>query len=398
MPSNIIKDLDASKIGPRLRIARERRNMSQVQVAEILNVSRTTIVAIEQGKRKIKSKELILLAQTFGISVSDILNPRITSSSFNVQYRAANFRTKDENEEVGPVIEEWERLCQDYYFLEEILNTPLSKRYPEEYTLFDMPIEIIAQNIATKERNRLGIGDGPVRGLREILEEEVGLRIFYIKMPNKFSEIYAFDDNLGGCLAININHPEERQRWSLAHGYLHFLVHRKNTVYHYDNQYSRMPLPEQLAESYAKHFLMPTYSVSKHFARHKEKGRFEVEDLLSLADFFGVGVETITIRLEDLKLLPTGTWEYKIKGRNLKIREAQDKLGLRKISKERGGKYPLNYMNMAIKALDRGLITEGKFAKLLDVNRLEARSIAIALRENAVNKDVNFNDIDLSIK
>ena len=42
--------------------------------------------------------------------------------------------------------------------------------------------------------------------------------------------MYTYDEKLGGCMAINANHPEERRRWSLAHGYLHFLAHRRKSV------------------------------------------------------------------------------------------------------------------------------------------------------------------------
>jgi Zn-dependent peptidase ImmA (M78 family) len=73
--------------------------------------------------------------------------------------------------------------------------------------------------------------------LRDILEQTIGLRIFYLAMPSKYSGLYSYNDQLGGCIAINANHPEERQRWSLAHEYLHFLAHRRKPVIDFEGQY-----------------------------------------------------------------------------------------------------------------------------------------------------------------
>jgi len=62
--------------------------------------------------------------------------------------------------------------------------------------------------------------------LRELLEDSVGLRTFYVDLPSRVAEMLAYAEVLGGCLAINRKHPEERRRLSPAHGYAHFLANR----------------------------------------------------------------------------------------------------------------------------------------------------------------------------
>ncbi|GEM_PF-2385191 len=42
---------------------------------------------------------------------------------------------------------------------------------------------------------------------------------------------------------------------------------------------------------------------------------------------------------------------------------------------------PVHYQHLAIEAFDQGLITEGRFADFLHVDRLEARRLAEVLRE-----------------
>ena len=108
-----------------------------------------------------------------------------------------------------------------------------------------VPAAQAAEEIAARERNRLGLGSGPIGDLRTILEEKVGIRIFYIEMrPSTFSEMYYYDDHVGACMAVNRLHPPERRLWSEGHGYLHFLAHRYQPVVHIENGYQRVPESE----------------------------------------------------------------------------------------------------------------------------------------------------------
>jgi hypothetical protein len=180
---------------------------------------------------------------------------------FEVQFRAAYQRNEKEEVQIAPIIQRFEELCRNYLELEKIMDAPLPRNYPQEYDVANMPIEAAAESIAIAERQRLGLGDSPVPMLRDILEQSVGIRIFYLNMPAKYSEIYSYDDQLGGCMAINLGHYEERCRWSMAHGYLHFLAHRRKPVVDFEGQYKRIPESERLAEAFPKYFLMPTSSL-----------------------------------------------------------------------------------------------------------------------------------------
>jgi DNA-binding XRE family transcriptional regulator len=56
---------------------------------------------------------------------------------------------------------------------------------------------------------------------------------------------------------------------------------------------------------------------------------------------------------------------------------------------------PFHYQHLAIEALDQGLITEGRFADFLCVNRLESRRIAEVLREYSSGMIEEDTDFDL---
>ena len=392
--SSTLDALDPAELGARLQRARKRATLTQKAAADVIGAARTTMVAIEKGDRAVRPTELVALARAYGRPVSDFVRERPSVEPFEVQFRAAPGASA-EDDPIRPVVAEWEDLCVSYLELEEALGSPLPRDYPPEYVADNLPTELLAESIAASERRRLGLGDGPVPRLRDVLEQEVGLRVFCLPMPTPYSEMYAYDDRLGGCLAVNQNHPAERQRWSLAHGYLHFLAHRERPVLHYDDQYRRLPESERLADAFAMHFLLPTASVTRHFAAYGRDGRFTVADLLTVADYFGVGVQTLILRLEGLRLLPSGTWD-RLKDRGFRVRDAQEKLSLDPSARERADKYPLYYQHLAIEALDEGSITEGRFAELFGIGRVEARALADALRERSSGLDEGATSVDLA--
>jgi Zn-dependent peptidase ImmA (M78 family)/DNA-binding XRE family transcriptional regulator len=394
MTSNILDNIDIGKLGELLQQARKKCGLTQADAAKFIDAARTTIVAIEKGDRRIKPNELIKLARAYGRSISDFVQSRPVIQPFEVQFRTANRQSEDEDLLISPSIAHLEELCRNYLELEGIMDAPLPQNYPQEYEVSNMPIEAAAESIAIAERQRLGLGDSPVAHLRNILEQSVGLRIFYIKMPPKYSEVYSFDDQLGGCMAINANHPEERRRWSLAHGYLHFLAHRRKPVVDFDGQYQRLPESERLAEAYPKYFLMPTSSLLKQFNdMHRSHGKFTPTNLFTMAHYYGVSVEALIYRLEGMALLPSGTWD-RLRDRGLKVRKVQQEMGLEAIV-QRNEMTPIHYQHLAIEALDQGLITEGRFANFLGANRLEARRIAEVLRDHSSGILEEITHLDL---
>jgi Zn-dependent peptidase ImmA (M78 family)/DNA-binding XRE family transcriptional regulator len=382
MATNILDNIDLRHLGELLQQARKKCGMTQADAAKVIDAARTTIVAIEKGERRLKPNELIKLARAYGRAISDFVRPSPVIEPFAVQFRAAYQRSEQEEARIDPIIQRLEELCRNYLELEKIVDAPLPRNYPQEYDVTSMPIEAAAESIAISERQRLGLGDAPIPLLRDILEQSVGIRIFYLKMPAKYSEIYSYDEQLGGCMAINLDHYEERRRWSMAHGYLHFLAHRRKPVVDFEGQYQRIPESERLAEAFPKYFLMPTSGLLRRFNdMYRTHGKFTPTNLFTLAHYYGVSIEALIYRLEEMGLLPSGTWD-RLRDRGLKVRKVQQELGLEEIQ-QRTDIVPVHYQHLAIEALDQGLITEGRFADFLGVDRLEARRIAEALREHS---------------
>lgn len=380
MDNDILETVDMKILGRELQQARTKKAMTQEDAAKIIDVARTTMIAIEQGNRRIRADELIKLSHAYGLAISDFVRPHPVLAMSQPQFRGPWLKSEADNALIEPYVEQLKQLARDYFELERITGTPLFRRYPPEYQIGKLRTSDAAESIASEERIRLGLGDGPIPLLRDILEQEVGLRIFYFPLPSKFSAIYLYDEQVGGCIAVNSKHPEERRRGSLVHDYAHFLTSReKSEVYIEEGYYQRKPESERLADDFAAYFLMPTSGVTRRFnALRSTKDNVTVGDLCVLAYYWGVSLEAMVRRLEDLKLLPTGLWD-RIRESGFKVREAQRQLGLNALPAS-DQKFALRYQQLAIEAFDLGLISEGMLARFLEIDRLEARRMSEVLR------------------
>lgn len=59
-----------SELSERLRIAREQADLSQAQVAKMMNLHRPTVSEIEAGRRRVTVQEITEFAKVYDVSVS----------------------------------------------------------------------------------------------------------------------------------------------------------------------------------------------------------------------------------------------------------------------------------------------------------------------------------------
>ena len=378
---------DPRVLGSRLQAARKARGLTQEAVADALDAARTTIVAIEKGERRVSSHELITLARLFGRSVSELIGHTRVTEPFVAQFRTGGRR--DDEEEVSADLEAatatLQRFAEQYLELEDLLDVPLARKYPREYDASSLNAEIAGEDIAAAERQRLGLGDGPLNNLWSILEADVGLRIFVIDLPSRIAGVFAYNDVVGGCIGINRRHPIPRRRWTLAHEYCHFLTSRYTFEVTWISGKGRASARERLADSFAKAFLMPPAGLGRRFSdlQSSRNGRVTVGDLCWLANVYQVSVQALTLMLEEMKRVPNGFWE-RLLAEGFRPREAQALLGLADEPSGEPAELPTRYEMLAVNAFDRGLLSEGQFARYLGVDRVTARERVAQLQKRLV--------------
>lgn len=375
----IIALLDSKQVGRKLRIARKRQDMTQEEAAHVIGASRTTMVAIEKGERKIRPEELLRLSIAYEQDINVFLEKsRVENLFTDPQFRGPLGLEKKVASDMEVCINELRNLSYNYYELERLLDEPQLKKFPSEYQLGRLKPSELGEQIAIEERQRLGLGDGPIPELRKLLAREVGLRIYYLPgVPREYSAIYLYSDQIGGCIAVNSRHPEPRCRFTLAHEYGHFLTSRfKDNVYRYPGRSTL----ERIADEFAVHFLMPSTGIVRRFKDKRNlKKQFTPYDLVDMAHYFGVSVEALSYRLEGLRLIGTGALEG-LKDKGFKVSEARMELGLDELPASRQ-RLPVRHQLLASQAFEAGLIGESEFADLLQVQRVQARAAFYALRE-----------------
>lgn len=379
--------IDPYELGARLQEARRARGLTQEDVADRLGVARTTITAMEKGTRRIRPDEIIRLAELYGRSVNEFLRSRPRTPDFAVQFRAV---VREDGADVFQAVEGFKRHCDNYLFLEALCESKWQPPVPEPYDVEGLPAERAGEFVARAERNRLGLGDGPIGDLRELLEDAYGLRIFFIPLPHRISGLFAYTHEHGGCVTVNKSQPPERQRWSLGHELGHFLTNRFHADVLESDELPGVSRHDRIADSFAKHFLLPGPAVERRFDEiFRAKGdAITPADLIGLADFFGVSFQSLLFRLEDLRRLPAGTWE-RLHRRGFKVREARALLNVSR-REDCGDQFPRRYVILAGIAFAQGGITEGQLAELLDTDRLSAREMLAHLRN-----ELGIDDLDL---
>lgn len=368
--------LDSPVLRERLRRAREDRGLSQEQVAQELSMARTTIVAIESGDRALRGEEVLKLADIYEEPLDALLREAPAPRQLAAQFRTAAGRWP-EQAKLRVAAAELQRLSEDYLELERITDSPLSISYPAARHVENT--ERQAEGLAEEERRRLGLGDGPLPHLREVLENDVGLRIFAIQLPSKVGGLFGYDVELGACVAMNAKQPWERQRWSLAHEYAHFLTRRERAeVTVVLDHYKRVPGAERFADLFAKHFLLPTAGVRRRWEAAAAGGA-TAGLLLQQADFWGVSFQAFVVRIEGLKLVRPGTYRS-FSNRGFAVEEGRALLEIEPRSTDER-LLPRRYRLLALSAYADELISEERLARFLREDRLGARALVASVSE-----------------
>jgi Zn-dependent peptidase ImmA (M78 family)/DNA-binding XRE family transcriptional regulator len=382
MSNNLFLKIDPRILGSRLQTARKNANLTQQVVADQLGLARTTLGSIEQGERLPKEEELFHLSQLYHQSINDLLRQQAPLEPLTVQFRAARRFEAKLDKEIDKKIREFQDLCSDYLYLEQLLGNTLPPTQVPIYHIDAAAPERIAEDAAIAERNRLGLGDAPILNLRELLDAE-GLRIFQMKLPAKVSGFFGYNDQLGPCIAINSDHRAERRQWSLAHEYAHFLTDRHQADISVHNAYQHVPEHERFADAFASIFLLPASSVSRRFHEMKRvRKNFLPADLCILAHYFFVSFEAMTNRLEKLHLIKPGTFEY-IHNKGFRPQEAFSLLNLEPhpFSQDM---FPLRYKYLATEAFYKEEISEDEYAHFLRTDLVYARHTFQKLSTQAI--------------
>jgi len=362
----MIDPINSPQLGERLRLARGNAGFTQVDAAGVLGVSRPTLIAIEEGERKVRSEELLKLARAYSVSVNDLVRSSAVHVDLVAKFRRSSQRKDQKGAEES--VRLLNRLATAAVELENRLGRKQNVALPPEVEISPGDLDRQAEDVALDLRHRLGLGLAPITDIVSLVELELGVRIFFRPLPTGISGVFAYDIAVGPCMLINALHPRERQINSIVHELGHFLCARENPEVVAENERIQSR-EERFVTLFAQAFLMPATAIRQRFREHATSGTFQLRSLVLMAHSFGVSFEAITRRMEALQLLKAGTFDS-LKARRFAVEEAKKSLGL--------AAAPLQTMapRLLVQAADayrRGLLSEGQLTKMLSLDRIQFR-------------------------
>jgi Zn-dependent peptidase ImmA (M78 family)/DNA-binding XRE family transcriptional regulator len=364
-----MSNLAIVQLGERLRAARSGASLTQDAAAAALGMARTTLVAIEKGQRSVRAEELLAFARLYGVSAGKLTSPDAIHVDLSAKFRRSE--GKAASKAVTEALSLLNRLATGAAQLERLLGQELRTDYPPPVRINLQHVNQQAEDAANNLRTRLGVGLGPIPDLISLLELELGLRIFFRRLPAQIAGLYAYDPAIGACILINANHHWKRRTQTAIHETGHFVTDRGHADI-FEGEDVSPSIEERFAKRFGSAFLMPASSVRTRFDQIVgSENRFDVRELILLAYQFGVATEAMCRRLEELILLPSGTWDS-LRDRGFAGDLERGVVG--EMSPEpTPPAIPSRLAYLAVTALERELLSEGQVCDLLALDRLELR-------------------------
>ena len=380
-------DVDAVDVGTRLRGARESAGLTQTDVATDLRVARTTLVAMEQGRRRVRIDELQHLARLYGTSVNAVLRREAVHVDLVPRFRKLVTANDESAERAARLLTD---LVRAEVELENLLGATRTRNYPPARPLLPGDVRLQAENDAIELRQWLGLGLAPVRDVVSLLELDIGVRVYVRPLDSEVSGLFAYDECVGACILLNASHPRERQAQTAVHELGHLTSRRQAPdVCRFDRQDDTRE--EQYANAFGRAFLTPARTVSVRFQDVTAgASRLTRRHVILLAYAFGVSREAIVRRLEEIRLVKRGTWGwFEANGgiTNEQAREVLRELGVDPDGLDGQRALSLRLGLLAAEAQRQELLSEGQLARLLHLGRVELRKILD-------DADMDGNDAD----
>lgn len=358
-----------TELGRRLRLAREARRITQQEAAASVPVARTTLVAIEQGRRRGRIAEIQRLASLYGVSANSILRREAAHLDLLPQFRQLPGSTDRGREEAARLLH---RLVSAELELEDALGVRRVQNSPPEQPLLPGDLAAQAEETANEVRTWIGLGDGAVLDLVSLLERRLGVRIYARPLDSRISGLFAWNEAAGACVLLNAVHPPARMAQTAAHELGHLVATRRKPEVLLDSEVSVAP-EERFATLFGRAFLTPARAVRRCFANFTAgHTRLTRRHVILLAHTFGVSREAMVRRLEELQLTKKGTWDWFQQHGGITDAHSREVLGDATVARAAVSQ---RLTLLAREAWRRGWYSEGQLAEMLLLDRPAVREL-----------------------
>lgn len=282
-------------LGKNIRKARECKQLTISELAELSHVPAQTLGRIERGDNSASVHWISQLAETLKVSISTLFNEK-ESLHPSFHFRGETPLTLEFKKNI-------EKILHFYGQLEDICQAKKYHSFPLDIPLFTFSKENI-EEAASLTREVLGIRNAVVYDWFHLLESN-GVRIITATLPRETCG-FSYANPADRTITFFINHEEtfERKLFTLIHELGHVIFHQGGTKYN-----SYLPfLSESEIETAANYFascvLMPEKAVKTAITNLGITiNSWSYEILLSLKSRFGVSTQSFLTRLFELGLI-----------------------------------------------------------------------------------------------
>ena len=374
-----LNELSAQELGRRLRLARENAGIRQEAAAHVISVSRPTLVSIEQGQRRIRIQELQTLARYYQTSVNALLRREAVHTDLMPRFRKL---VDTEDSHALEAVKLLNTLARADVELENVLGINRRKSYPPERGISEGDVVELGERHADELRRWLGLGLGPLADIFSVIELNLGIRLYQRRLSSgsKVAGLFMYDDAIGACILLNANHPLPRRIQSAAHELGHFVGTRRVPEILVDEE-DFLSRDERFASAFGRAFVTPAESFSASFEQLKAiTNKLTRRLIILLSHQYGISRQACVLRLEELRLVKKGSWEWFDANGGIKDAQAREVLGADADRPDPVQKDAVRVVShrmslMAHAAWKRGLMSEGQLAELLNIRRVELRSV-----------------------
>ncbi len=418
------------EVGKQLRHVRQSAGKTQAEVASHLNLSRSTVVQMERGNRRVTAEDVERLASLYQCSPSVLLSgSHVDESEGNDDLLSDLVQAfpsiRDDNEQftetqrvlaIARTLTDLERrLCLDS-------NSLGSHTYHVGPP--NIAWEAMEQGFqaADEERRRLNLGDAPIRDLDHTLVMK-RIRMTKIDLPKDVTAIFVNSQETGFLIIVNRRLPIEARRFHYAHGFGHSLFDRSHCSFVCSAE-CRQDFVEVRASAFANGFLLPESSLRRYleslgkevrgrtgsvevnlFSERSERVReatnlpvtgrnrrgaepINVCDLTQIASFFGVSRSLVATRLRNLRYVTAAQFESldELDARGVAT-ATHEALALTDAQVEsEHDAFRSRLVALAVTAMDCGVCDRGEFTEIGELVGLRRAQREALLRTTALSE------------
>jgi len=371
-------------IGTRLKWARETAGITQRQLSVETDIGISTISEFENDTRGPSALQMVQLAVALHRSVDFFHQPGGPNAEVVL------WRVRPTDAPVERIQVQLIQLAEQFHRLEQLCGNPEAPQL--EFASGDAETFSLrkAEGLAHDFRNRYALGERPGQVLLRVLEDVIGIKVFFLDFEPSGTAACTLSEKFGPAILLNGKNVSWRRNFDLAHELFHLLTWKVFRNHSSSSLAVSTPREEKLADCFAGHLLVPGDALRAAITRQqREKTTLEFDDLLGIALQFAVSVPALVFRCKEEGIIHADAADRvlaQVQGRTHFWEKRKN---------SPPPKRPFRFEALAFEAIGKGLMGTGKFADFMGITRHQAMKL-LEEREEDFWQEGNSVEIEIA--